>query len=91
MPTHRYGAVETMTNAKPGDVLEFHGLNTFRPHGNATIASLERLTGAADVAKYGSLAVAATSGGPPNHMNPALATKVQPDVGKSNGCALPGR
>ena len=62
-----YGAAETMTNARPGDVLEFHALNTFVRHGSATIASVERLSDAAAVAKYGAAATAATSITPAKH------------------------
>ena len=65
-----YGAAETMTNAKPGDVLEFHELNTFVPLGSAKIASIQRLSDPADVKRYGDAAVVATTGAPPYRMNP---------------------
>ena len=80
-----YGAAETMPNARPGDVLQFHALNTFLPRGSATIASLERVHDLELIAKYGAAAVAATSGAPPYNMWPPMGGSVQPDVGQLCG------
>ena len=80
-----YGASETLPNARPGDVLEFHALNTFVPHGVATIASLERVADPTAIAKYGAAAVDATSGRPPHSMHPAMNGNVAPDVGQFCG------
>ena len=80
-----YGAAETLPNARPGDVLEFHALNTFLEHGAATIASLERVDDPAAIAKYGAAAVAATSGTPPYSMHPAMNAGSAPDVGQLCG------
>ena len=80
-----YGAAETMPNVKPGDTLEFHALNTFVPHGGATVKSLVRLSDAATVEKYGAAAVNATSGRPPYHMLPPMDGNVIPDVGQLCG------
>lgn len=77
-----YGAAETMPNAKPGDVLEFHALNTFVPHGFATIRSLVRLNDAAAIVKYGAAVVNATSGRAPFRMTPPMSGNVAPDVGQ---------
>lgn len=78
-----YGGAETMPNAQPGDVLEFHALNTFLPRGSATIASLERVSDDASVQKYGAAITAATNGSPPFSMRPSMGPgNFAPDVGQ---------
>ena len=78
-----YGGAETMPNAEPGDVLDFHALNTLQPHGNATIESLQRLSDEASVQKYGAAITAATNGHPPYSMRPSMGPgSFAPDVGQ---------
>jgi hypothetical protein len=77
-----YGAAETMPNAKPGDVLAFHALNTFVPHGFATIKSLVRVSAPTAIKNYGAAVANATSGRPPWRMTPPMSGNVQPDVGQ---------
>lgn len=78
---HPYGAAETMPNAKPGDVLDFHALNTFAPLGSAVISSTERLDGATDVATAARVADD-LDGRAPWHATPALTGSCRPDVGQ---------
>ena len=47
-----YGGAETMPNVRPADVLQFHAMNTFAPHGEVTILRTERLEADAVVSKY---------------------------------------
>ena len=78
-----YGGAETMPNARRGDVLQFHALNTFAMHGEATIVSTERLTSPAIVQKYGKAATAATDGSPPFRMHPSMGPGgFAPDIGQ---------
>ena len=80
-----YGAAETMTNARPGDRLGFHALNTFIPRGVGTIKSLVRVNDQTLIDKYGAAAVKATSGKLPYNMTSPMNGNVIPDVGQLCG------
>lgn len=41
---HPYGTVETLTNAKVGDSLDFYQLSTMMPQGSAVISGITRIT-----------------------------------------------
>ena len=67
-----YGAVETMTNAKPGMLLNFFELNTLTFSGFARISSLERLQSEADITAASLNLTKDLSGGPPYNATPPL-------------------
>jgi hypothetical protein len=78
-----YGGAETMPNAKRGDVLQFHAINTFAMHGEATVVSTERLTSQAIIEKYGKAVTAATDGSAPYRMHPSMGPGgFAPDIGQ---------
>ena len=82
-----YGAAETMPNARVGMVLEFHALNTLLPIGRATIASLERLDSAADVAAAAATLNTDLDGRAPYHATPPFTAGSLLDVGQLCGAA----